>query len=76
MAVKSRTPYTSKGIVGTVKSGHSEDSILRSMCSGTKKNKTYDRKEQLKKGNEAKAEKRHEKKRLARIYKKKQAEQQ
>lgn len=37
MAVKSSTPYTSKGIVGTVKSGHSDMSILRSMCSDTKK---------------------------------------
>lgn len=74
MAVKSRTPYTSKGIVGTVKLGHSEDSILRSMCAGTKKNKMYNRKEQPKKPEVA--AKRHEKKRLARIYKKKQAEQQ
>lgn len=72
MAVKSRTPYTSKGIVGTVKSGYSDMSILRSMCSGTKKHKTYDRKEQPKKGNEAKAEKRREKKRLLRLRKKQQ----
>ena len=76
MAVKSHTPYTSKGIVGTVKLGHSDMSILRSMCSDTKKNKTYDAKQTPKKGNEAKAEKRREKKRSARIYKKKQAEQQ
>lgn len=75
MAVKSRTPYTSKGIVGTVKLGHSDMSILRSMCSGTKKNKTYDMKQNPAKGNEAKAEKRREKKRLLRL-KKKQAEQQ
>ncbi|MBO4622444.1 MAG: hypothetical protein J5691_01020 [Bacilli bacterium] len=73
MAVKSRTPYTSKGIVGTVKSGHSDMSILRSMCSGTKKHKTYDMKQAPMKGNEAKAEKRREKKRLLRL-KKKQAQ--
>jgi hypothetical protein len=70
MAVKSRTPYTSKGIVGTVKSGHSEMSILRSMCSGTKKKKTYDRKEQPKKPEVA--AKRHEKKQKLRLLKKKQ----
>ena len=72
MAVKSRTPYTSKGIVGTVKLGHTDASILRSMCSGTKKNKTYDMKQAPKKGNEAKAEKRRERKRLLRLRKKEQ----
>ena len=72
MAVKSHTPYTSKGIVGTVKSGHSDMSILRSMCSDTKKNKTYDVKQTPKKGNEAKAEKRREKKRFLRLRKKQQ----
>lgn len=72
MAVKSHTPYTSKGIVGTVKLGHSDMSILRSMCSDTKKNKTYDAKQTPKKGNEAKAEKRREKKRLLRLRKKQQ----
>lgn len=72
MAVKSHTPYTSKGIVGTVKLGHSDMSILRSMCSDTKKNKTYDAKQAPKKGNEVKAEKRREKKRLLRLRKKQQ----
>ena len=72
MAVKSSTSYTSKGIVVTVKSGHSDMSILRSMCSDTKKNKTYDVKQTPKKGNEAKAEKRREKKRLLRLRKKQQ----
>lgn len=66
MAVKSRTSYTSKGIVGTTKSGHSDWSILRSMCSDTKKNKTYDTKQSPAKGNEDKAAKRREKKRLLR----------
>lgn len=70
MAVKSRTPYTSKGIVGTVKSGHSDMSILRSMCSGTKKHKTYDMKQAPQKGNEDKAAHRREKKRLLRLKKK------
>lgn len=70
MAVKSRTPYTSKGIVGTIKLGHTEDSILRSMCSGTKKHKTYNRKQEPMKGNEDKAAKRREKKRLLRQCKK------
>lgn len=70
MAVKSRTPYTSKGIVGTTKSGHTDMSILRSMCSDTKKNKMYDRKEQSKKP-EAVA-KRREKKRIKRMLKAKQ----
>ena len=68
MAVKSRTPYTSKGIVGTVKLGHTSDSILRSMCSGTKKKKTYDLKELPKKPEVA--AKRHEKKRKLRLKKK------
>lgn len=72
MAVKSRTPYTSKGIVGTVKLGHTDASILRSMCSGTKKHKTYDMKQTPLKGNEAKAEKRRERKRLLRLRKKEQ----
>lgn len=72
MAVKSRTPYTSKGIVGTVKLGHTDASILRSMCSGTKKHKTYDMKQTPAKGNEAKAEKRRERKRLLRLRKKEQ----
>ncbi len=72
MAVKSRTPYTSKGIVGTVKLGHTEDSILRSMCSGTKKHKTYNRKQEPMKGNEAKAEQRRNRKRLLRQHKKQQ----
>ena len=72
MAVKSSTPYTSKGIVGTVKSGHSDMSILRSMCSDTKKNKTYDVKQTPKKGNEAKAEARRNKKKLLRENKKQQ----
>lgn len=72
MAVKSRTPYTSKGIVGTVKLGHTDASILRSMCSGTKKHKTYDMKQTPIKGNEVKAEKRRERKRLLRLRKKEQ----
>jgi hypothetical protein len=72
MAIKSRTPYTSKGIVGTVKLGHTDASILRSMCSGTKKHKTYDMKQAPAKGNEAKAEKRRERKKLLRLKKKEQ----
>jgi len=68
MAVKSRTPYTSKGMVGTVKSGHSDMSILRSMCSGTKKHKTYNIKQAPK--NPDIAERRHEKKRQMRLKKK------
>lgn len=72
MAIKSRTPYTSKGIVGTVKLGHTDASILRSMCSGTKKHKTYDMKQAPAKGNEAKAEKRRERKKLLRLRKKEQ----
>lgn len=72
MAIKSRTPYTSKGIVGTVKLGHTDASILRSMCSGTKKHKTYDMKQAPTKGNEAKAEKRRERKKLLRLKKKEQ----
>ena len=72
MAVKSKTSYTSKGIVGTTKTGHSDMSILRSMCSGTKKHKTYDMKQAPAKGNEAKAEKRREKKKLLRLKKKEQ----
>lgn len=70
MAVKSRTPYTSKGLVGTTKTGHDDWSILRSMCSGTKKNKTYDMKQTPAKGNETKAEARRNKKRMLRLKKK------
>lgn len=47
-------------------------SILRSMCSDTKKNKTYDVKQIPKKGNEAKAEARRNKKKLLREKKKQQ----
>ena len=47
-------------------------SILRSMCSDTKKNKTYDVKQTPKKGNEAKAEARRNKKKLLREKKKQQ----
>jgi len=67
MAVKSRTQYTSKGIVGTIKLGHTDASILRSMCSGTKKKKMYDLKE-LPTRPEI-AAKRHEKKRQLRLKK-------
>ena len=42
------------------------------MCSGTKKHKTYDMKQTPAKGNEAKAEKRRERKRLLRLRKKEQ----
>lgn len=66
MASKTSTSYTSKGIVGTVKLGHTDMSILRSMCSGTKKHKTYNMKQAPAKGNEAVAEKRRAKKKALR----------
>lgn len=72
MATKTKTAYTSQGIVGTVKLGHTEDSILRSMCAGPKKNKTYNRKQQPLKPEVA--IKRHEKKKLKRLQKKSSGE--
>jgi len=72
MAVKSSSgPYVSKGMVGTMKSGYSNDSILRSMLA-SKKHRTYDRKEEPRKGNEDKARLRREKKRKLRLAKKQQ----
>lgn len=71
--------YTSQGIVGTVKLGHTDRSILQSMCDSMFDNKgypranrkTYNVKQSPQKGNEAKAEARRAKKKAIREAKKK-----